>query len=98
MTANLVCSFCTKKGIFGPHGHTIRNWSSKEKEITCPELLKNCCTYCGEIGHTKNYCQKLNAKISRINAAESANPNSDEITGNKRNRITKNSLNKKICN
>ena len=59
MADNLVCSFCTKKGIIGPHGHTIRNWSSKDKEIICPQLLSNHCTYCGELGHTKNYCEKI---------------------------------------
>lgn len=97
MAGNQICSFCTKKGIIGPHDHTIRNWSSKEKEIICPQLLANHCTYCGELGHTKNYCEKLKAKNARINAPESANPNKDEITGNKRERTNKFNSNKKIC-
>ena len=90
-----VCSFCLKKGIPLPHNHTIRNWSSKEKEIICPQLLSNACTYCGVLGHTKQYCLKLKEKEARLKKADSANPNTDEITGNKRMKISKNTSNKR---
>ena len=56
------CLFCEKKGIKPPHDHTIRDFKKKDRPIICPELLKNKCTYCHEIGHTKYYCQKLKEK------------------------------------
>ena len=56
------CLFCENKGIKGPHNHTLRDFKNKEKPITCPELLKNKCTYCHTFGHTKYYCEKLKQK------------------------------------
>lgn len=95
MSQSMICSFCLKKGIPGPHNHTIRNWSSKEKEIICPELLSNVCRYCGVFGHTKQYCLKLKEKEARQKKADSANPNNEEITGNKRIKEIKSNPNKK---
>ncbi len=95
MSQPMFCSFCLQKGIPTPHNRTIRNWSSKEKEIICRHLLSNACTYCGVLGHTKQYCLKLKDKEARIKKADSANPNTDEVTGNKRMKIIKNMSNKK---
>ena len=59
----LYCSFCKNIGIPGPHSHIIRDLNSKEKEITCPRLLANECTYCHKFGHTKNHCPILTCKL-----------------------------------
>ena len=59
---NRLCVFCTKKGIPGPHNHTIRDFSKKNHPIICPQLLYTTCTYCKKQGHTKNYCQLLQKK------------------------------------
>ena len=56
------CSFCSNKGISGPHGHSIRDFTKKDKPITCPELLSITCNYCHENGHTVKYCDGLKAK------------------------------------
>jgi hypothetical protein len=67
MYSNNFCLFCENKGIKSPHNHTIRDFGKKDKPITCPELSKNKCTYCGKLGHTKLYCEKLKVKNERNN-------------------------------
>ena len=67
MYSNNFCLFCENKGIKSPHNHTIRDFKKKDKPITCPELSKNKCTYCGKLGHTKLYCDKLKLKNERSN-------------------------------
>ena len=67
MYSNNFCLFCENKGIKSPHNHTIRDFKKKDKPITCPELSKNKCTYCGKLGHTKLYCEKLKVKNERNN-------------------------------
>lgn len=56
------CSFCSNKGIPGPHGHFIRDFTKQNKPITCPHLLSIECGYCHEKGHTVKYCSVLKAK------------------------------------
>ena len=56
------CSFCLNKGISAPHGHSIRDFSKKDKPITCPQLLSISCGYCHENGHTVKYCDALKSK------------------------------------
>tara|TARA_Y100001980_G_C14257446_1_gene100212 strand:- start:65 stop:520 length:456 start_codon:yes stop_codon:yes gene_type:complete len=48
--------------ITGPHDHTVRDFSKKNSPIICPILLATECTYCHELGHTKNFCRKLKDK------------------------------------
>lgn len=71
------CLFCENKGIKSPHDHTIRDFSKKDKPIICPELLKNKCTYCHSLGHTKFYCDKLKIKntkkLCRITSIKNTN-------------------------
>ena len=62
MSNTKFCLFCENKGIKFPHDHTVRDFKKKDKPIICPELLKNRCTYCHMIGHTKHYCEKLKQK------------------------------------
>ena len=62
MSNTKFCLFCENKGIKSPHDHTVRDFKKKDKPIICPELLKNKCTYCHMIGHTKYYCEKLKQK------------------------------------
>ena len=59
---SMTCSFCANKKIPGPHGHSIRDFSKKDKPITCPELLAIVCGYCHEKGHTVKYCDVLKKK------------------------------------
>jgi len=60
--SSMNCSFCLNKGFSGPHGHSIRDFTKKDKPITCPELLSITCGYCHEQGHTVKYCDVLKAK------------------------------------
>lgn len=60
----LYCSFCKNIGIPGPHGHMIKHLKNDEKEITCPRLLANECTYCHNFGHTKTHCPVLTCKLT----------------------------------
>ena len=62
MSNTKFCLFCENKGIKSPHDHTVRDFKKKDKPIICPELLKDKCTYCHMIGHTKYYCEKLKQK------------------------------------
>lgn len=61
-TTSKNCSFCSNKGIPGPHGHLIRDFTKANKPITCPQLLSIECGYCHEKGHTVKYCHVLKSK------------------------------------
>ena len=65
---NKICKYCLNLGIELPHNHTIRNFSLPTKPLICPKLLANKCSYCHEIGHTKNYCNVLNKKRQKQTA------------------------------
>ena len=54
-----ICAFCIKKGIEGPHDHMVRDFGKKGSPICCPELLKNVCDNCNELGHTRSHCPVL---------------------------------------
>tara|TARA_Y100000591_G_scaffold247071_1_gene218145 strand:+ start:9387 stop:9665 length:279 start_codon:yes stop_codon:yes gene_type:complete len=56
MNKKQICTFCTNKGIPGPHNHTVRLWTHPDKPIICPMLLANQCPFCKIFGHTKQYC------------------------------------------
>jgi hypothetical protein len=74
ITPSYACIFCTNKGIFPPHNHTIRDFSKKDKPIICPELLRSTCTYCKNLGHTKKYCPILKQKTAMISSKDILNP------------------------
>ena len=78
------CSFCSKKNIPGPHGHSIRDFTKKNKPITCPQLLSISCGYCHEKGHTVKYCdilkdKKLSHNNSNCFVVEESRPNKRNI-------------------
>jgi len=78
------CSFCSKKNIPGPHGHSIRDFTKKNQPITCPQLLSISCGYCHEKGHTVKYCHVLkDKKLSHNNTdcfvVEESRPNKRNI-------------------
>ena len=80
------CSFFSNKNIPGPHGHSIRDFTKKNKPITCPQLLSISCGYCHEKGHTVKYCDILkNKKLSDYNnnskcfVVEESRPNKRNI-------------------
>lgn len=71
----MMCSFCTNKKITGPHGHSVRDFTKKDKPITCPYLLAIECQYCHEKGHTVKFCDVLkNKKLSNTNSSNSYYP------------------------
>jgi len=74
-TNSMTCSFCTNKKIPGPHGHSVRDFTKKNKPITCPYLLAIECQYCHEKGHTVKFCDVLkNKKLSNTNSSNSYYP------------------------
>ena len=60
--SKLNCSFCSNKGIPGPHDHSIRDFTKNNYPIICPQLLAIECGYCHENGHTVSYCLNLKKK------------------------------------
>lgn len=55
-TTNTICTFCQKSGetyvVFSTH-------STRDpitQMVTCPKLRSTRCLHCGELGHTKKYC------------------------------------------
>ena len=65
------CSYCKAKGL--PESaftsHFVKDKPGKGGKVCCPELLKNECGYCHEIGHTPRFCPKLKARDARRKAA-----------------------------
>jgi len=65
------CSYCKAKGL--PESaftsHFVKDKPGKGGKVCCPELLKNECGYCHEIGHTPRFCPKLKARDARRAAA-----------------------------
>jgi len=65
------CSFCKAKGL--PESaftsHFVKDKPGKGGKVCCPELLKNECGYCHEVGHTPRFCPKLKARDARRKAA-----------------------------
>ena len=65
------CSYCHAKGL--PEStftsHFVKDKPGKGGKVCCPELLKNECGYCHEIGHTPRFCPKLKARDARRKAA-----------------------------
>ena len=62
-----ICAFCIKKGIAGPHDHMVRDFGKKGSPICCPELLKNVCDNCKELGHTRSHCPTLKKASTKSN-------------------------------
>ena len=65
------CSYCKAKGL--PEAdytsHFVKDAPGPKGKVCCPELLKNECGYCHEIGHTPKFCPKLKARDARRKAA-----------------------------
>ena len=65
------CSYCKAKGL--PESaftsHFVKDAPGPKGKVCCPELLKNECGYCHEIGHTPRFCPKLKARDARRKAA-----------------------------
>ena len=61
------CSYCKAKGL--PESaftsHFVKDKPGKGGKVCCPELLKNECGYCHDIGHTPRFCPKLKARNAR---------------------------------
>ena len=66
------CSYCKAKGL--PEAdfssHFVKDAPGPKGKVCCPELLKNECGYCHEIGHTPKFCPKLKARDARRKAAK----------------------------
>lgn len=76
------CAFCFNLGIAQPHDHTVRDFSKKDKPITCPKLLQTECSYCHKSGHTKRYCPLIKAKMmSSANNYNSVGASSEKKRG-----------------
>ena len=82
----MLCTFCKNKGIPGPHNHTVRNWTLPEKPIICPHLLSTKCTFCNNIGHTKQYCS-IKKSIDRY--SQLTNKRACEYSINTENKVQK---------
>ena len=75
MTKQMMCSFCSNKGIVEPHNHTIRDFTKKGSPIMCPQLMRLQCNYCKEKGHTVKYCKVLKEKkVNRQSPLSIINP------------------------
>ena len=65
------CSYCKAKGL--PEAdytsHFVKDAPGPKGKVCCPELLKNDCGYCHEIGHTPKFCPKLKARDARRKAS-----------------------------
>ena len=65
----MFCSYCKAKGlpesVFTSHFVKDKPVGGK---VCCPELLKNECGYCHEVGHTPRFCPKLKARDARRKA------------------------------
>jgi hypothetical protein len=68
------CSFCKSKGL--PEeaftSHFVKDQPGSKGKVCCPELLKNECGYCHDIGHTPKFCPKLKARDARRKKAKAA--------------------------
>ena len=68
------CSFCKSKGL--PEAdftsHFVKDQPGSKGKVCCPELLKNECGYCHDIGHTPKFCPKLKARDERRKKAKAA--------------------------
>ena len=65
------CSYCHAKGLPEAQytNHFVKDKLGKGGKVVCPELLKNECGYCHEVGHTPKFCPKLKARDARRKAA-----------------------------
>ena len=65
------CSYCKAKGL--PESaftsHFVKDAPGPKGKVCCPELLKNECGYCHDVGHTPRFCPKLKARDARRAAA-----------------------------
>ena len=55
------CAYCKAKGLSEAEftSHFVKDAPGPKGKVCCPELLKNECGYCHEIGHTPKHCPKL---------------------------------------
>lgn len=65
------CSYCHAKGLPEAQfsSHFVKDKVGAGGKVVCPELLKNECGYCHEVGHTPKFCPKLKARDARRKAA-----------------------------
>ena len=68
------CSYCHAKGLSEADftSHFVKDAPGPKGKVCCPELLKNECGYCHEIGHTPKHCPKLKARDARRRKAKAA--------------------------
>lgn len=68
------CSYCHAKGLSEAEftSHFVKDAPGPKGKVCCPELLKNECGYCHEIGHTPKHCPKLKARDARRRKAKAA--------------------------
>ncbi len=61
------CAYCKAKGL--PESvfttHFVKDAPGPKGKVICPELLKNECGYCHDLGHTPKHCPKLKARDER---------------------------------
>ena len=68
------CAYCKAKGLSEAEftSHFVKDAPGPKGKVCCPELLKNECGYCHEIGHTPKHCPKLKARDARRRKAKAA--------------------------
>ena len=68
------CSFCRAKGLSEAEftSHFVKDAPGPKGKVCCPELLKNECGYCHDVGHTPRFCPKLKARDARRRKAKAA--------------------------
>jgi len=68
------CAYCKAKGLSEAEftSHFVKDAPGPKGKVCCPELLKNECGYCHEIGHTPKHCPKLKDRDARRRKAKAA--------------------------
>jgi hypothetical protein len=60
------------------NSHYVRATRDPDSEVTCPILLKTCCEYCSEYGHTVKYCPKYDPTDETFGADADVKPRTNK--------------------